>query len=247
MSISRFERLDPRTLLAAAAGSAFCFSFVRSLAAACACLAFAALLAALRRLSPRFLLQRLAAANVFIAFLWLSIPLSVPGDALAAFGPFSWTAEGVRLALLVTLKCNAVLLSFLALVSPVSLPRLGCALERLRVPPKLVFLLLFAWRHIHAVRGEYRRLQTAAALRGFVPRNSIHTYRTVGNMLGLTLVNAIGRSRRVYEAMLLRGFAGHFRTASELRGSKADAWFATAFFLVLGGILLCDFFPGTAP
>ncbi len=229
MTAAAKEKRDPRTLFLAASGAAFCVSLVRSLPAAGLCLCLAALLALARGTPPRLLLKRLAAANVFIAFLWLAIPLSAAPAAGAA-----------ALALRATLKCNAILLAFLALLSGVSPPRLGCALERLRVPPKLVFLLLFTWRHIHAVREEWARLQTAAALRGFVPRNSRHTYRTIGNMIGLAFVNALARSKRIHEAMLLRGFAGTFRTAAELRRSRGDLWFGGAFFLVLCGVLLFD-------
>jgi cobalt/nickel transport system permease protein len=225
--------LDPRTKIAAATGAAFCFSFVRTVPMACLCLAAALVLAfvAERGLPAAPFWKRLGAANVFILFIWLTVPFTMRG-----------TGEGIRLALLVTLKANAILLSFLALVSGISLPRVGCALERLRVPAKLVFLFLFTCRYIHVVGEEMSRLRTAATLRGFVPRNSLHTYRTIGNMLGLTFVNAIDRSKRVYESMLLRGFNGRFHTATELHSSPADKVFAGGFFLSLAGILLLDIF-----
>lgn len=227
------RQLDPRTLLAAAMGAAFCFSFVRGVAPACLCLAAALLLAIARRLPARPLLKRLAAANLFILFLWLTVPFSMPEG-------------GARLALLVTLKCNAILLSFSALAHGISPPRVGCALERLRLPPKLVFLFLFTCRYIHVVGDEWRRLWTAAKLRGFIPRNSLHTYRTIGSMLGLSFVSAVDRSKRVYEAMLLRGFAGSFRMAAEQGpgNPRADALFSAAFFLCLCGILLLDAYRG---
>jgi cobalt/nickel transport system permease protein len=235
-----FHKLDPRVSLAAAAGAAFCFSLVRNLAPAGLCLAFALALAAAGGLHARPLLKRLAAVNAFVLFIWLTVPLTMPGESVAALGPLSWSGEGVRLALLITVKCNAILLSFLALAAGIGLPRIGCALERLRAPPKLVFLFLFTCRYIHVVGEEWQRLRTAAKLRGFVPRNSLHTYRTIGNMLGLAFVNAIDRSRRIHEAMLLRGFAGSFHTAAELRGTSADWRFAAAFFPVLGVFLFLD-------
>ncbi len=237
---SPFRAFDTRTLLVAAVGAALCFSCVRSVAVSCLCLALAALLAAARRLPARPLLRRLAVVNVFVCFLWATLPLTVPGESAATLGPFAFSREGIRLALLATLKCNAVLLSFLALVAGLAPHSIGSALERLRVPEKLVFLFFFTSRYIHVVGEEWRRLRTAAALRGFVPANTLHTYRTVGNMLGLTCVNAVGRSRRIYEAMTLRGFAGRFRTVAEAGGGRADAAFLAACFLVLGGVLLLD-------
>lgn len=219
-----FRPLDPRTRIVAATGAAFCFSAVRTVPAACLCLAAAVILAlaAERGIPAKPFWKRLGAANIFILFIWLTAP---SGTALP-----------------VTLKANAILVSFLALVSGISLPRVGCALERLRVPAKLVFLFLFTCRYIHVVGEEMNRLRTAAALRGFAPRNSVHTYRTIGAMLGLTFVNAVDRSKRVHEAMLLRGFAGRFHTAAELRASPADTLFAGVFFVSLAGILLLDLF-----
>ncbi len=237
---SPLRKLDPRTLLVAAAGAAFCFSCVQSPASACLCLAFALILAACRRPPIRPLMKRLLAVNVFTLFLWLTVPLAVPGETVARLGPLSWSGEGAALALLATIKCNAVFLSFFALVAGTDPARIGCALEQLRVPAKLAFLFLFTCRYIHVVREEWLRLRTAAKLRGFTPRNSLHTYRTIGNMIGLAFINAIDRSRRIYEAMLLRGFGGTFRTATELRGSPADVLFSALFFCALGGILLLD-------
>lgn len=237
---SPFHRLDPRVLLLAAAGAAFCFSAIQDLALSCACLALALVLIVVRRPPLLPLLKQIAVVNLFVFFLWLTVPPTMPGTPAFSLGPLAWSREGLQLALLVTVKCNAILLCFLALVSGMSLQRIGCALERLRVPQKLVFLFLFTCRYIHVIWEEWQRLQTAAKLRGFVPRNSMHTYRTIGNMLGLTFVNGIDRSRRIYEAMLLRGFDGTFHTVTELKRTPRDTAFALAFFLVLGCLVFLD-------
>lgn len=239
-SRSGFHNLDPRALLLAAAGAAVCFSCVRSLALSCACLVFSLILLAAHRPSFVPLLKHLGVVNLFVAFIWLTVPPTMPGESVARLGPLSWSAEGLELALLVTVKCNAIMLSFFALATGISLQEIGCALERLRAPKKLVFVFLFTCRYIHVIGEEWRRLQTAARLRGFVPRNSLHTYRTIGNMLGLTFINAIDRSRRIHDAMLLRGFQGVFHTVTEPRGTAGDALFTVLFFVILGCLLLLD-------
>ena len=236
----RFRGLDPGTLLAAAVGAAFGFSFVHHLAVSALCLAFALALVIAGGLSALPSRKRLAAANVFVLFIWLTVPPAIPGESVAALSPLAWSAEGVRLAMLITMKCNAILLSFSALVSGIPPSLIGCALDRLRVPVKLVFLFLFAFRYVHVIGEEWERLQVAAKLRGFVPRNSLHTYRTIGNMFGLTIVNAIDRSRRIYEAMALRGFDGAFHTVAEGKSTPADKRFAFLFFSALAALLLLD-------
>ena len=63
-----------------------------------------------------------------------------------------------------TLKSNAILLAFLALVTTMDSPTMGHALDRLGVPSKLVFLFLFTYRYLHVIADEWQRLTTAARL-----------------------------------------------------------------------------------
>ena len=237
-----FGGLDPRTCILAATAAAFCFSFVQHLPAALACLAMALALALAGRPYWPLMLRRLALANLFIAFLWLTVPWSVPGTVVMALGPVTITQEGLLLALMVSIKCNAILLSFLALASGLSLSAIGCALERLGAPVKLVYLFLFTCRYIHVIRGEWQKLQTATALRGFIPRTNLHSYRTIANILGLTVINSIDRSARIYEAMLLRGFDGRFLTVTNLQAKVRDGMFLALFLPTLTCLLLADRF-----
>ena len=209
---------------------------------ACACLALALILFAVRKPALIPLLKRLAIANLFILFLWATIPITVPGESLASLGPLSASREGVALALSVTIKCNAILLCVLVLIADLDLPLIGYALERLRVPAKLVFLFLFPCRYIHVIGDEWQKLQTSARLRGFIPSTSLHTYRTIGNMLGLTVINSIDRSKRIYEAMLLRGFKESFHTVTELKTARVDVVFSFFFFFILAVLLVGDIY-----
>ena len=59
----------------------------------------AALLLALSRPPMRPVLRRLAVVNVFIAFLWLTVPLTSGGEAIAAWGPLEVSRAGVLLTL----------------------------------------------------------------------------------------------------------------------------------------------------
>ncbi len=236
---SPFHSLDPRTLLLAAAGAAVCFSLMHTFPFALACLVLALLLAAVGKPPLRPFLRRLAAANIFILFLWLTVPVTVPGESLLRVGPLCVSREGVALALAVTVKCNAIILCFLVFLTDLGAPRIGYALEKLRVPAKLVFLFLFTCRYIHVIGEEWRKLQAAAALRGFTPRTSPHTYGTIANMLGLTVINSLDRSGRIYEAMLLRGFTGEFHTVTEWSATRRDFFFIlfVALFIYLACLL----------
>lgn len=240
-TVSPWDSLDPRLRLLAAALGSVVLAVLHTPQAACAGLTLALLLTAGG--SSAGLGRRLMLINGFIAFLWLLVPLTAGGEALTHFGPLSVSRRGVELAFLATLKANAVFLLFQALLGGMDAPVAGQALEGLHVPAKLVFLILFTFHFLHVLADEWERLGTAARLRGFVPRSSLHTYRTLGYQLGMVLVRGLDRSRRVYEAMLLRGFAGHFRSAARFRARGRDFVFAGLFVPALALVALYDLFP----
>ena len=161
---SLVHAVDPRVRIGLALPCAVCLAVVRHLAAACAGLGVAALLLAISRPPLGATLRRLFAVNVFIAFLWLTVPFTVPGDVLASWGPLALT------------------------------------------------------RHMH-------------------------TYRTFGNMLGMVFVQSFDRSVRVYEAMLLRGFSGRFRSVTGFRATLRDGLFAALTLAGLAAVILCDVYP----
>ncbi len=241
---SFIHKLDPRVRVVVAAATAICLAVLRRPeAAAIGCVLSGTILSLSR---PPFLLtlKRLALVNIFILFMWLTVPTTMDGEELLQFGPLALSRRGVDLMALTTLKCNAIIMLLMALLATMSAAALGAALERLRFPAKLTFLFLFAYRYIHVAAAEWRTLKNAARLRGFAPRTDMHSYRTIGCLLGMTFIRSYDRAGRVHEAMLLRGFAGHFQSLATFRFKAADAVFAAAMTGGLVGIIICDFYPG---
>lgn len=231
---------DPAVRVFLAMAFALVLSLLQGLCTSLAGLGISIVLALVLAPNLRRLCQNLLVANCFVLFVWLTVPWTMPGTALWSPGPLCFTYEGVELSLRVTIKCNAILLTFLTFMADMEPAGLGCALERLHVPAKLVFLFLLTFRYIHVIGEEWRRLKMAAALRGFVPGSNMHTYRTLASMLGLTLVNSMDRAQSVYEAMLLRGFAGHFHMLEESRPRGADRVLVLVCLIVLLALLLAD-------
>ena len=223
---SLVHAVDPRFRLVAAFVCAVCLAVVRTPEAAWFGFGMAALLLALSRPPMRPVLRRLAVVNVFIAFLWLTVPLTSGGDVIAAWGPLEVSRAGVLLTLLVTIKSNAIVMTFLALVATMDSPTIGYVLERLRFPSKLVFLFLFTYRYLHVIADEWHKLHGAARLRGFAPKTNMHTYRTFGNMLGMVFVLRPFRAglrshdpARLFRAFSVRDrFPGHIPRCRVRRG-----------------------------
>lgn len=170
-------------------------------------------------------LRRLVAVNAFAAFLWLVLPFTTPGASAGTVFGLTATRPGIALALVITLKTNAIFFCILALLATIQAPALGRAMAALGVPDKFAFLFLFTYRYLHVINEEYGRLATAARLRGFGPATTLHTYRTYAALVAMVLVRAFDRSRRVYQAMVLRGFTGRFPSLETFAARRGDVLF----------------------
>ena len=207
---SFLHQLDPRAKIVAA----FLFSTVTAISfrwqSLILSLLAAVVLVGLAMPSLQLILRRLMLANLFVVCVWLFLPFSHAGAGLFQLGPFTATAEGVEAAAIITVKANAILLAFVALVATMPVATLGHALRCLAVPEKLVYLLLFTYRYIHVMEQEYHRLHNAVVIRGFRPKTDRHTYKTYAYLVGMLLVRSFARAERVHDAMLCRGFRGRF-------------------------------------
>ncbi|MBN1919008.1 MAG: cobalt ECF transporter T component CbiQ [Verrucomicrobia bacterium] len=226
------HRLDARAKLGAAVIYAFSVALIGDLRALALALVFSAGLILVARLDGRALVRRLLVVNALVAFLWLFLPWSVPGRVLFEWGRLRVTHEGVLFALRVTLRCNAIVGALVPLLATARLVELSHALRSVRVPAKLVAVLLLCIRYVQVIVDERSRLTDAMKVRGFRPGTNRHTYRTYANMLGALLVRSHDRGERVYEAMVCRGFSGRFPTLKEPRLRGVDVVAVAAVVLV---------------
>lgn len=229
---SLVHRVDPRIRLVVVGLFALVVAAARDIGTAAAALALSCSLITMARLWGLALLKRLLLANGFILFLWVLLPFSTPGAAVAEWGPVTVTREGLFLSLLIALKGNAVILALIGLVATMPTATMGHALHRLKVSPKLCHLLLFVIRYIHVIEQEYLRLRRAMKTRAFRPRTNLHTYRSYGHLLGMLFVRSFDRAERVHQAMHCRGFRGRFYSLTEFSLTPRDVFFG------LAGILL---------
>lgn len=226
---SLLHKRDPKVKVIVAAAYITVAAISNSFVVVTLALTLAFMLLLLTRLDLRQVGKRLLAANTFTLFLWLTLPLTYGGEELTRLGPFSLSVEGIRLATLISLKTNCIVLSLISLLGTSRIASLGHALEGLHVSRRLCFLLLFSYRYIFVIYQEYQKLKRAAGMRCFVPATNIHTYRTYGYLFGMTLVRSWNRATRVHQAMLLRGFNGRLIPLEQQTVARNDI-----IFLVIG-------------
>lgn len=166
--------------------------------------------------------RRLIPVNLLVIFLWLFLPFTFKGEPLFFMGPLAVTREGVLYAAGISLKSNAMMLMLIALVASTPIFTLGHALRALGIPPQIVHLFFFTYRYIHVMHREYVRLKNSMKMRGFIPTNSLHTYKTLAYMVGMLLIRSLDRAQRVYNAMLCRGFNGNLYSLSKFSLNAKD-------------------------
>jgi cobalt/nickel transport system permease protein len=76
------------------------------------------------------------------------------------------------------------------------------------------------------------------AARCFRPGTGMHTYRTYAYLVGMLLVRSHGRSRSIYNAMLCRGFRGHFPVVNHFHLHRADIVFGLVMAALTAALIL---------
>jgi cobalt/nickel transport system permease protein len=237
--VAPIERLDPRTRVLLAFGFACAVAVGAGPLRLSLVLAAAATLLVFARHPRALVRRRLAAVEGVVLLVVLTLPFTVPGTPLAAWGPWTVTDAGVARAVDVALRVNAIALAVLALLGSLDPAAFGRALAQLRVPPGLVQTLAFATRYLAVLERELQALLQAMRARGFRPRSDAHTYRSLGFFVGALVIRAFDRSERVLGAMRCRGFDGRFPAADASTLPRRERALlvaaAAALFALIGG------------
>ena len=222
---SILHRLDPRLKIALAFFFSILVASIHQFAALLLSLLVAILLVAVSRLDKTRVCKRLVMANGMSVLLWCILPFTVIGDSLTIWRSFTLSHAGVLLALQLTIKLNTLILALIALVATSNISVVGHALYALKVPEKLVYLMLMTYRYISVLEQEYRRLTRAAKIRCFKPKTDFHTYRIYGYLIGMLLVRAAIRGDLIHQAMRCRAFKGRLYCLYDFKITRSD-WLA---------------------
>lgn len=238
--ISPLDRLDTRTRVIIAVALVLALVSLRSWTLLGMAIFLGVLLTALAGVAARQMVRRLLHIEGFLLILFVALPLTTRLPPFIDIGPISLSQPGLERAVTLALRITAAALVVLPLIFGLTPIRLGHALGRLGLPPRLVQVFLFSIRYIELLRAEARRLNDAMRLRGFVPGTNLHTFKSYGHFIGQLLVRAIERAERVNEAMRCRGFAGRFPLVTLERFGAADIGAAGLTVLIACTFLLLD-------
>ncbi|MFP3853069.1 MAG: cobalt ECF transporter T component CbiQ [Anaerolineales bacterium] len=159
----------------------------------------------------------------------LGLPLSVPGS-LRGFSLLlrSWIAIQI----------------FLLLMALISIQDFFWALESLRVPALLVSIMSFTYRYLFVMKEETQRMVSARQARqtqGAARPGLRARLAYAGGFIGSLLLRGLGRSERVYSAMLARGYDGTVKTMKGYRWQLADSLTLLAALAFCGTLVLSSY------
>ncbi|MBN2326430.1 MAG: cobalt ECF transporter T component CbiQ [Candidatus Omnitrophica bacterium] len=178
-------------------------------------------LLALTRLPLSLIMRRLGVVHFFLIPCFIILPFTASGDRIDIIG-FSASWQGAVLALTLYLRAVAIVLISIVLLYSTSMSLLLRAAERLRVPRVLVQVGLLTYRYIFTLANELTNMRRALISRGFRSRLNGATYRTLANMVGITLIRSFERTDRIYRAMQCRGYRGSMHTLHRFAVQGAD-------------------------
>jgi len=232
------HKLDPRVKIIVAILYSIVVAVSSNFSALLPALGISVFLVVLSTLSIRKVLYRLLLVNGLIIFLWVFLPFTYKGGSLFTIGPLVGTKEGVLYASQITVKCNAILLVMIAMLSTTPISTLGHAMGQLYFPDKIIHLFLFTYRYIHVIFQEYNRLINAMRIRGFKPQTNLHTYRSYAYLVGMLLVRSYDRAERIHKAMLCRGFHGKYYTLSRFSIKIGDILYMSLMLSAILGLMV---------
>lgn len=165
------------------------------------------------------ILTVLVVAEVPILHVLKRVGIEIPFVLFAVFLPFlgggpqveiagvALSQEGLWAAWNIVAKGTLGVTASVVLVSTTEIPHLLRGLGQLGAPKVMVSIAAFMVRYLDVIAGEFRRMRTAMAARGYAPR-WIGQAAVLGTAGGALFIRSYERGERVHQAMLARGFTG---------------------------------------
>jgi len=164
-----------------------------------------AVVVAISRVPPTYLLKRMVVEIPFVAFAVL-IPFFARGPQTEVLG-LSVSEHGLLAAWGILVKGSLGVLASLTLAATTEPQDLLAGLERLHLPNLLVQIMGFMVRYLDVVTSEMQRMKVARESRGFSARNPRH-WPVLARSAGALFIRSYERGERVHLAMLSRGYTG---------------------------------------
>ncbi|MFM7395771.1 MAG: energy-coupling factor transporter transmembrane component T family protein [Gammaproteobacteria bacterium] len=200
--MSHEHRADGRLRVAAALLVSFAAALIRSIDTLTILLVVAliatAVLTLRNKVNATSLAKRLAVVNVFVLWIWLTIPID--------WVTLRLSETGIALALQISLRINVIALAVSGLLTGMSGIDFARSFVALGLPQSLGTLLALSVRSIALLESTRNRLDRAMRARGYRATMSLRTVRVNAQLVAWLIVHALVRSERIRLGLAARGY-----------------------------------------
>ncbi|MFQ5836064.1 MAG: energy-coupling factor transporter transmembrane component T family protein, partial [bacterium] len=148
---------DPRVKIVSISILIFSIVLLQDLRVAFLGLALAIILVFLSKIPFSFVLVHLRWVLFFVLALFVMISLTVPGSSLLRLSFLSISRQGLRLSLLISLRAISAVLLIFPMIGTTRFNLTLKALQKIKVPDRLIQLLMFTYRYIFLFLDEEKR------------------------------------------------------------------------------------------
>ena len=145
----------------------------------------------------------------------------------ATFALLTWWSGDALRALALAEKSYLSGFAVLLLVATTPLTESTAALDAWHCPRPLLLVIQFLYRYLFVIAEQAQRMRQAASCRRG-PRGRSFEFRAAAGALGVLFARSWQRADGVHQAMLARGFQGHFVIAPPASFRAADGMFLAA-------------------
>lgn len=188
------------------------------------------------RLEFQPLIKRLAVVNIFVVWIWLTIPVNWPA--------LEWNNGGIAMALKLSFRINIIALAVGVLLMRMNGIDFARAVVGLGFPQSLGTLLALSVRSITLLENTRARLGQAMRARAYRATVSLRTLRVSSQLVAWLIVHALVRGERIRLGLAARGYTTMrwpTRQHSHWHSLPTSEW--ALFFGVVAAIVLAWFLP----
>ena len=207
---SPIHRWEQNSKLLALLTLIFAFAFVQKLTLLIPMIVVTSILYNLSRLPLIFLLNRLRYPGFFILAVVIFIPFIAGETVIWQWGILAIKQEGCLAVLLIVTRFFCILTVSLVLFGTAPFLKSIRAMQGLGLPQIMIDMMLLSYRYLEELGEMLITMQRAMRLRGFNFHDfSSRNLRMIADLAGSLLVRSYEQSKRVYQAMILRGYGNN--------------------------------------
>ena len=188
----------------------FAFAFVKKLILLPAMIVVTVTIYVLSKLPLYFLLRRLRYPGFFILAVVFFLPFVAGDTVIFRLGLLAIKQEGCLSVLLLVTRMVCILTISLVLFGTAPFLSSIKAMRSLGLPATIVDMMLLSYRYLEQLGEMLTTMQRAMKLRGFHGVTfSSRNLKVLARLIGSLLVRSYEQSKRVYQAMILRGYGNN--------------------------------------